>query len=99
MVKNFEILLAHNMNWSQATLKHTTNEAICYASTITKISDSDKAIIKHSRKNAIYIYIDINSNLPPQMLKQLPKSIDKRLSENSSSKEVFDETKTLYENP
>ena len=33
------------------------------------------------------------------MLKQLPKSIDKRLSENSSSKEVFDETKTLYENP
>ena len=55
MVKNFEILLAHNMNWSQATLKHTTNEAICYASTITKISDSDKAIIKHSRKNAIYI--------------------------------------------
>ena len=54
MVNNFDILLAHNMNWSQATLKHTTNEAICYASTITTISDSDKAIIKHSRKTLIF---------------------------------------------
>ena len=42
------------------------------------------------------IYIDINSNHPPQILKQLPKSISKRLSENSSSKEVFDKTKMLY---
>ena len=30
------------------------------------------------------IYIDINSNHPPQTLKQLPKSISKRLSENLS---------------
>ena len=43
------------------------------------------------------IYLDINSNHPPQTLKQLPKSISKRLSENSSSKEVFDQSKTLYE--
>ena len=43
------------------------------------------------------IYIDINSNHPPQILKQLPKSISKRLSENSSPKEVLDKTKTLYE--
>ena len=43
------------------------------------------------------IYIDINSNHPPQILKQLSKSISKRLSENSSSKEVFDKSKTLYE--
>ena len=42
------------------------------------------------------IYIDINSNHPPQTLKQLPKSISKRLSENSLSKEVFDESKALY---
>ena len=32
-------------------------------------------------------YIDINSNHPPQILKQLPNSISKRLSENSSSKD------------
>ena len=29
------------------------------------------------------IYIDINSNHPPQILKKLPKSISKRLSKNS----------------
>ena len=30
-------------------------------------------------------------------MKQFPKSISKRLSENSSSKEVFDKSKTPYE--
>ena len=30
------------------------NEAIQYASTITEISDSDKTIIKHSRKNLLF---------------------------------------------
>ena len=39
-------------------------------------------------------YIDISSNYPPQALKQLPKSIEKR-SEISSSKEIFDNSKTL----
>ena len=39
------------------------------------------------------ICIDINSNHPLQILKQLPKSISKRLSENSLSKEVFDKSK------
>ena len=43
------------------------------------------------------IYIDINSNHPPQILRQLPKSISKRLFENSSSKEVFIKSKALYE--
>ena len=34
-------------------------------------------------------YIDISSHHPTQVLKQLPKSIEKRLSEISSSKEIF----------
>ena len=42
-------------------------------------------------------YIDISSNHPPQVLKQLLKSIKKRLSEISSSKEIFDNSKHLYE--
>ena len=41
-------------------------------------------------------YIDISSNHLPQVLKQLPKSIEKRLSEISSSKEIFDNSKHLY---
>ena len=43
------------------------------------------------------IYINTNSNHPPQILKQLPKSISKRSSENSPSKEAFDKSKALYE--
>ena len=42
-------------------------------------------------------YIDISSNHPSQVLRQLPKSIEKRLSEISSSKEIFDNSKHLYE--
>ena len=42
-------------------------------------------------------YIDISSNHPPQVLKQLPKSIEKRLSEISSTKEIFDNSKHLHE--
>ena len=48
------------------------------------------------KRNNNPIYIDINSYHPHQVLKQLPKSISKRLSKNSSSKEVFDKTKMLY---
>ena len=43
------------------------------------------------------IYTDFNLTHPPQLLKQLPKSISKRLSKNLSSKEVFDKSKMLYE--
>ena len=42
-------------------------------------------------------YIDISSNHLPQVLKQLPKSIEKRLSEISSTKEIFDNSKHLYQ--
>ena len=38
-------------------------------------------------------YIEINSNHPPQIMKQLPKSIEKRLSEISPFKEIFDNSK------
>ena len=38
-------------------------------------------------------YIDINSNHPPQIMKQLSKSIEKRLSEISPSKEIFNNSK------
>ena len=41
-------------------------------------------------------YIDISSNHPPQVSKQLPKSIEKRLSKTLSCKEIFDNSKHLY---
>ena len=42
-------------------------------------------------------YINISSNHPPQVLKQLPKSIEKRLSKISSFKEIFDNSNYLNE--
>ena len=42
-------------------------------------------------------YIHTSSNHPPQIIKQLPQSISKRLSTNSSSNEIFNESKYEYE--
>ena len=42
------------------------------------------------------IYINKHSNHPPSILKQLPKSIEKRISETSSNKDIFDESIKPY---
>ena len=42
-------------------------------------------------------YIDVLSNHPPQILKQLSTTISDRLSRNSSSKLIFNESKHQYE--
>ena len=41
-------------------------------------------------------YINKHSNHPRNVLKQLPKYIEKRISENSSNIEVFNQSITLY---
>ena len=43
------------------------------------------------------IYINKNSNHPTNVLKQLPKAIEKRISEISSCKDIFDTSIGLYE--
>ena len=42
-------------------------------------------------------YIHVNSDHPPNVIKQIPISIEKRLSNLSSSKEIFDESKRYYQ--
>ena len=42
-------------------------------------------------------YINILSNHPPQVIKQLPTSISNRLSTNSSNEIIFNEAKSEYE--
>ena len=42
-------------------------------------------------------YINKNSNHPPSILKQLTKSIEKRLSETSSSKDIFDKSLKVHQ--
>ena len=42
-------------------------------------------------------YINIESNHPPNIIKQLPKTIEKRLSKLSSSEKIFNESTKFYE--
>ena len=43
------------------------------------------------------LYINKSLNHPPQIINQLPKIIDERLSRNSSNEEVFNSSKCQYE--
>ena len=42
-------------------------------------------------------YVNVKSNHPPNVLKEIPKSVNKRLSANSSTKKEFDEAKEPYQ--
>ena len=48
------------------------------------------------RENNEPIYINKHSNDPPNIFKQLPKLIEKRISETSSNKDIFDESIKQY---
>ena len=42
-------------------------------------------------------YIHAESDHPPSILKQLPKAVEKRISDLSSSKEIFEQSKQYYQ--
>ena len=59
--------------------------------------DLDNNAYKPFRKeNNKPIYINKHSNHPPSILRQLPKSIENRISENSSNKDIFDDSLKPY---
>ena len=45
----------------------------------------------------IFVYIDSRSNHPPVVKKNLPKMIGKRILDLSSTKEIFDKEKPIYQ--
>ena len=49
------------------------------------------------KPNNVPLYINIKSNHPWTIIKDLPKMINKRLFELSSNKDEFDKVKLLYE--
>ena len=49
------------------------------------------------KPNNIPLYINVKSNHPPSIIKDLPKMINKGLSDLSCNKEEFDKAKPLYE--
>ena len=51
----------------------------------------------HIKENASPIYVSTDSNHPRNIIKQIPKSIEDRLSRNSSCKNTFDKIKNVYE--
>ena len=42
------------------------------------------------------VYIDVRSNHPPNIIKQIPQMIEKRLTNLSSNERVFEEEKAIY---
>ena len=52
----------------------------------------------YRRPNNKTIYINKQYNHPPNFLKQLPKSIVKRISDISSSKDLFNKSLSIYQN-
>ena len=50
-----------------------------------------------TKEGNIPLYVHKNSNHPPSILRNIPESINKRLSEISSDKECFDDAKHVYQ--
>ena len=49
------------------------------------------------KPNGNPVYINKNSNHPPTVLRQLAKSVSKRISETSSNEQIFKESIPIYE--
>ena len=59
--------------------------------------DLDNNVYKpFCKENNKPVYINTHSNHPPSILKQLSKSTEKRISETSSNKDIFDESIKPY---
>ena len=50
----------------------------------------------YHKPNETPMYININSNHPRNIIKQLPKTINKRINEISSNEEVFNKSAKFY---
>ena len=51
----------------------------------------------YRKANESLLYINTSSNHPPQVIEQLPTSISERLSNKSSSEEIFNASKYEHE--
>ena len=51
----------------------------------------------YSKPNDTHVYVHRQSNHPPPNLKNIPKAVNKRLSENSSNEEIFNKAAPEYQ--
>ena len=64
---------------------------------MTSIIDKTPFCYPYRKPNNETLYIDTNSNHPPTIIKHLPASIGRRISDISSNKELFSKAKSHYE--
>ena len=50
----------------------------------------------YRKPNSETVYINKHSNHPPNILKELPKAINKRITDISCNQDIFDAAKTTY---
>ena len=53
----------------------------------------------YRKPNSETVYINKHSNHPPNILKELPKAINKRITDISCNQDIFDAAKSTYEKP
>ena len=58
---------------------------------------NDGTYRSYQKPGNIIQYIHVESNHPPNIIKQIPKTIEKRLSQLSSNEEIFSESAPFYE--
>ena len=62
------------------------------------IFDLDKGTYEpYTKPNNVIKYIDVRSNHPRNIIKHIPEIVQNRLSNISSSKEIFDRAKPCYQ--
>ena len=74
----------------------STNQKICNFLDVT-LNLTDGTHYPYRKPNNETLYIDTNSNHPPTIIKHLPAAIGRRISDISSSKELFNKAKPHYE--
>ena len=84
-------------SWRQGlNISINTNLKICNFLDVT-LNLSDGTYYPYRKPNNETLYIDSNSNHPPTIIKHLPAAIGRRISDISSSKELFNQAKPHYE--
>ena len=74
----------------------STNLKICNLLDVT-LNLTDGTHYPYRKPNNETLYIDTNSNHPPTIIKHLLAAIGRRISDISSSKELFNKAKPHYE--
>ena len=89
LVFPFLLVLKFQNNFYYKVHKHSPE-------VIYKTSCSEKFRNTHRKTTVLESLFNTSSNHPPQVIKHIPISINKRLNKNSSSEEIFNESKSEY---